>query len=63
MTCLRAMKKASTASGPKSLKKDFQPLSDMRASAQYRLQSAQALLLRAYAESQGRQTDLREVHP
>ncbi len=59
----QAWSEPTVAQAAKSFEKDFQPLSDMRASAQYRLQSAQALLLRVYAESQGRQTDLREVHP
>ncbi len=40
---------------------DYQPLSDLRASATYRLRTAEALLLRAFAESQGQVTDIREV--
>jgi xanthine dehydrogenase small subunit len=38
-----------------ALEKDFSPLSDMRASAAYRLQVAQNLLLKAYIERQGQQ--------
>jgi xanthine dehydrogenase small subunit len=40
---------------------DFQPLSDMRASAGYRLQTAQNMLLRYLHEANGVPTDLREV--
>ncbi|MEL6644385.1 MAG: xanthine dehydrogenase small subunit [Pseudomonadota bacterium] len=38
--------------------KDFTPLSDMRASAAYRLETAKALLLRYYFEDQGVPTDV-----
>ena len=40
---------------------DYQPLSDLRASAAYRLRTAEALLWRAFAESQEQATDIREV--
>ena len=40
---------------------DFQPLSDMRASASYRLQTAQNMLLRYLHEADGVQTDLQQV--
>lgn len=40
---------------------DFSPLSDMRASADYRLTTAQNLLLRTFAETQGEQTDVLQV--
>ena len=40
---------------------DFQPLSDMRASADYRMQAAQNMLLRYYHETQGILTNLQEV--
>jgi xanthine dehydrogenase small subunit len=40
---------------------DFQPLSDMRASASYRLQTAQNMLLRYLHEANGVPTNLREV--
>lgn len=42
---------------------DFTPLSDMRASADYRLQTAKGLLRRAYFESQGILTSVLEVRP
>jgi len=47
-----------------ALAQDFQPIDDMRASAAYRLQAAQNLLLRAFAESAGapRLTDLEPAH-
>ncbi|MBV1904396.1 MAG: xanthine dehydrogenase small subunit [Marinosulfonomonas sp.] len=38
--------------------KDFSPLSDMRASAQYRLQTAQNMLLRYFLEDQGMATQV-----
>ncbi|MBS9715771.1 xanthine dehydrogenase small subunit [Pseudohalocynthiibacter aestuariivivens] len=41
--------------------KDFTPLSDMRASATYRLQSAQNLLDRFFAETEGTATNVLEV--
>jgi xanthine dehydrogenase small subunit len=40
---------------------DFSPLSDMRASADYRLTTAQNLLLRYYAETTGEQTSVLRV--
>ena len=40
---------------------DFQPLSDMRASAAYRLQTAQNMLLRYFHEADGVETDLQRV--
>ncbi|MEL6741911.1 MAG: xanthine dehydrogenase small subunit, partial [Planctomycetota bacterium] len=40
---------------------DFQPLTDMRATADYRLTTAQNMLHRAWLEDQGHQTDVREV--
>ena len=44
-----------------ALGRDFTPLSDMRASAHYRLKAAQNMLRRAYAESQGTATNVGEV--
>ncbi len=41
---------------------DFSPLSDMRASAGYRLQTAQNLLWRYWAADQGSATNVLEVH-
>ncbi len=43
--------------------KDFRPLSDMRASAGYRLEAAGGMLLRYFAELSGAETDLRRVAP
>ena len=43
--------------------KDFQPLSDMRASADYRLTIAQNLLLRYFHDLAGVQTSVLEVQP
>jgi xanthine dehydrogenase small subunit len=42
---------------------DFAPLSDMRASAGYRLEAAGGMLVRYFAEMQGAETDLRRVVP
>ncbi|NSX55100.1 xanthine dehydrogenase small subunit [Parasulfitobacter algicola] len=43
--------------------KDFNPLSDMRASAQYRLETARNLLVRYYMESIGQNTSVQKVAP
>ena len=40
---------------------DFTPLSDMRASADYRMRTAQNMLLRYFHEMSGRATDLQQV--
>jgi xanthine dehydrogenase small subunit len=40
---------------------DFQPLSDMRASAEYRLKTAQNMLMRYFFEAQGISTDIQAV--
>ncbi len=45
-----------------ALAADFAPMSDMRASADYRMKTAQNMLLRAYHSLTGTQTDLHEVH-
>ena len=42
---------------------DFTPLSDMRASADYRLRSAQAMLMRCFHDSDGVAVNLLEVRP
>jgi xanthine dehydrogenase small subunit len=42
---------------------DFKPLSDMRASAAYRLTTARNMALRALFEDQGQQTSVLEVTP
>ncbi|TNC50175.1 xanthine dehydrogenase small subunit [Rubellimicrobium rubrum] len=42
---------------------DFSPLSDMRASAAYRLEGAGGMLMRYFAELSGAATDIREVAP
>ncbi len=41
--------------------KDYSPLTDMRASAQYRLAAAENMLERFFAESQGAATNVLEV--
>lgn len=46
-----------------ALKDDFAPLSDMRASAAYRMQTAQNMLLRAYHALTGTDTDVQAVEP
>ena len=43
------------------LAQDFQPLSDMRASAAYRLEAAQNMLLRYFADLTGMDVDVRRV--
>lgn len=52
---------ATIESAMNALTRDFAPLSDMRASADYRMQGAQNMLLRAYHSISGTQTDLQEV--
>jgi xanthine dehydrogenase small subunit len=42
---------------------DFTPLSDMRASARYRLEAAGGMLMRYFAEMSGTETDVRRVAP
>ena len=44
-----------------ALESDFSPLSDMRASAQYRLRTAQNMLLRYWLEDQGKTTSVAEA--
>jgi xanthine dehydrogenase small subunit len=44
-----------------AMAQDFQPLSDMRASADYRLEAAQNLLLRYLHDAQGTLTNVQEV--
>ncbi|NRB05814.1 MAG: xanthine dehydrogenase small subunit [Rhodobacteraceae bacterium] len=46
-----------------AMTKDFTPLSDMRASAAYRMQTAQNMLLRRYMEDSGQQASVLEVAP
>jgi xanthine dehydrogenase small subunit len=48
----KAFSEASVQSAMAALTKDFSPLSDMRASAEYRMQIAQNHLLRFWHESQ-----------
>ena len=45
------------------LAEDFTPLSDMRASAGYRLQAAQGMLARYFLEDQGLATNTLKVSP
>ncbi len=40
---------------------DFTPMSDMRASAAYRMEAARAMLMRYFAEDQGQRADVLEV--
>lgn len=54
---------AVVARAMQAMTRDFQPLSDMRASAGYRMQTAQNMLLRAWLEDQGQATDVLEVTP
>ncbi|MGR3364551.1 MAG: xanthine dehydrogenase small subunit [Maritimibacter harenae] len=46
-----------------SFAEDFRPMSDMRASANYRLEAAANMLERAWREDQGEAVDVREVTP
>ncbi|MEL6617644.1 MAG: xanthine dehydrogenase small subunit [Pseudomonadota bacterium] len=46
-----------------ALERDFTPMSDMRASAAYRMQTAQNMLLRAWLEDQDQTISVLEVQP
>jgi len=52
---------ATIRAGMVAMTRDFTPLTDMRASAGYRLQTAQNMLLRYFHEAQGTATDVQEV--
>ncbi|MEL7165966.1 MAG: xanthine dehydrogenase small subunit [Pseudomonadota bacterium] len=54
---------ASVRAAMTALETDFTPLSDMRASATYRMQTAQNMLLRAWREDQGQAANVLEVTP
>ena len=52
---------ATVASAQVEFDKDFTPMTDMRASAEYRLETARNLLARCYAEMNGETTSVLEV--
>ena len=52
---------STVATAMTALALDFTPLSDMRASAAYRMEAAQNMLLRAWLEDQGQATDVLEI--
>ncbi|MEM6940334.1 MAG: xanthine dehydrogenase small subunit [Pseudomonadota bacterium] len=52
---------ATVATAMAAMKEDFAPLSDMRASAAYRMKTAQNMLMRYYLEMSGHRTDLQDV--
>jgi xanthine dehydrogenase small subunit len=52
---------ASVLTATPAFEADFTPLSDMRASAHYRMDTAKAMLLRAWAEDQGTETSVLRV--
>ncbi|WP_299043886.1 xanthine dehydrogenase small subunit [uncultured Tateyamaria sp.] len=54
---------ATVASAMQAMTRDFTPLSDMRASAGYRMEAAQNMLLRAWLEDQGQAANVLEVTP
>ncbi|MEM6306797.1 MAG: xanthine dehydrogenase small subunit [Pseudomonadota bacterium] len=49
--------------GMQAMENDFTPLSDMRASAAYRMQMAQNMLLRYYHDINGTAVDVQQVRP
>lgn len=59
----QAVSRATIEAAMTALADDFTPMSDMRASASYRMQTAQNMLLRAYHDIAGTQTDLHTVQP
>jgi xanthine dehydrogenase small subunit len=54
---------ATIKTAQRAFAQDFTPLSDMRASARYRLEAAQAMLLRCWQEDQGIPPSVQEVTP
>jgi len=52
---------SSFAAAAAALPQDFTPMTDMRASAAYRMQAAQNMILRYFHEADGAVTDLRQV--
>lgn len=59
----RPWTRESVETAMEALTQDFTPMSDMRASAPYRMRAAQNMLLRAYLEDQGTATRILEVQP
>ncbi|SLN51624.1 xanthine dehydrogenase small subunit [Pseudooctadecabacter jejudonensis] len=57
----RAWASETIEAAAQALKEDFTPLSDMRASADYRMQAAQGQLRRYFEDLNGAQTDVLEV--
>jgi len=57
----RPWTEATIQSAQIAFERDFTPLSDMRASAEYRLRTAQNMLMRAWLEDQGAPTSVLEV--
>ncbi|MBI1417763.1 MAG: 2Fe-2S iron-sulfur cluster binding domain-containing protein [Limimaricola sp.] len=57
----QAWSEATVAAALPAFEQDFTPLSDMRASAAYRLEAAKGMLRRYYAEMSGQPADLMEV--
>jgi xanthine dehydrogenase small subunit len=55
--------KATVAAAMTALPQDFTPMSDMRASAAYRMETAQNMILRAWLEDQGQSCNVLEVGP
>jgi xanthine dehydrogenase small subunit len=54
---------ASIEVGMAAFAKDYTPMSDMRASQEYRLEAAQNMLLRYFLTDQGIETDVLAVTP
>ncbi len=59
----RPWRQDSLAAAAETLSEDFQPLSDMRASAAYRLEAARGMLRRLHSETEGTATDVLRVVP
>ncbi|RRH75855.1 xanthine dehydrogenase small subunit [Falsigemmobacter faecalis] len=57
----RALSDETLRAAQAALETDFTPLSDMRASAAYRMEGAKGMLARVFAEARGLKTDLHEV--
>ena len=57
----RPWSEATIAAAQAAFERDFTPLSDMRASADYRLQAARNMLMRYFLEDQGKEVSVQEV--
>jgi xanthine dehydrogenase small subunit len=58
----QCLSKASVAKAKEALTNDFQPMTDVRASSEYRMRVAQNLIEKCYIELQSRKIETRVVN-